>query len=523
MKNLLFIAVFCWTFLGTQAIAQNSINHFPSSHVREIMTAWDQQLGYYLYDASVAVITGESYPTVPENARLTPFEYIKSMPEERLERIQRAAEVALEEELQSGVSRENAYWEHWINWSNSANCSMNRGRSNGDPHMTTYDGKRYDFQTAGDYLLSANDSGFEIHTRQVRHNDKISVNGGMSLYVNGDVIEVYVQGPEAALENGITLYINGEIVSNKKDKFKLANGGTVHASEKAIEINWPQGEQAIIRHGSFQKSQLMNADIFVPSCRQNYFGLLGDNDGNKDNDLIIRNPANEGWTNISPDRSRNNIFGAGRNNPVVQNAEREKLRFISTSFGDQYIVSDEANLFANPWTDIPEFVRYPVMNLTLADLTDEQIEEGLQLAREKGVEEEDLFAAVFDYGFVGLEPELPATYTGDENVSTFLKEREESNTQEPNQAVTPNRNDNFMPPPPRRNRGTMPPPIYRAPTTAPSGVNQGGRTPSNSQETSGRGGRNSNATGNTGRGSGAISSPRGSNNNSGSSGRRGGR
>lgn len=268
----------------------------------------------------------------------------------------------------------------------------------------------------------------------------------------------------------------------------------------------------------------MNADIFVPSCRPNYFGLLGDNDGDKDNDLIIRNPANDGWMNISPDRSRGNVFGAGRNNPVVQNAEREKLRFISTVFGDQFIVVDEANLFANPWTDIPEFVRYPVMNLTLADLTDEQIEEGLQLAREKGVAEEDLFAAVFDYGFVGLEPELPATYTGDENVTAFLKEREENNIQQPNQGVNPTHsNDNFMPPPPRRNRGMMPPPIYRAPTTAPSGVNQGGRTPSNSQGTSGRGSRNSNATGNTGRGSSTSSSPRGSNNTGGTSGRRGGR
>lgn len=497
-------------FSGSFSFTQSNVTFYPSNHVREIMTAWDQDLGYYVHDATVAVITGETYPAAPENAKLTAFEYLKAMPEDRMERIHRAAEVALEEELASGVERENAFWEQWIDWSNSINCSMNRGRSNGDPHMTSYDGKRFDFQTAGDYILSSHDNGFEVHTRQVRHNDRISVNGGMSMNVNGDAVEVYVQGPEAVKENGITLYVNGEMIANKKDKFLLPNGGSLHASERTVEVNWPRGEQAKIHYGAFQESHLMNADIFVPSCRQGYFGLLGDNDGDKDNDLMIRNPATDGFMSISPDRNRENVFGAARNNPVVQNAEREKLRFIATTFGDQFIVPDNKSLFAEPWIDIPDFVRYPAMNLTLADLTDEQIEEGLSLAIEIGVDEEDLFAAVYDYGFVGLEPTLPSNYSGDENVAEFVKERE-VNIEATPQLENQRNGNNSVAPPPRRNSRMLPPPVFRNPTTVPSGANQRGRTPSNSQGTSSRSNRNSNASGSSGRRT----------NNSGSSGGRG--
>src|SRR5690554_7667887 len=55
-------------------------------------------------------------------------------------------------------------------------------------------------------------------------------------------------------------------------------------------------------------------------------------------------------------------------------------------------------------TDIPDSVHYPTKLLTLAQLEDDQVEEGLRKAREAGVAEEDLYGAVYDYGHLGLEP-----------------------------------------------------------------------------------------------------------------------
>ena len=55
-------------------------------------------------------------------------------------------------------------------------------------------------------------------------------------------------------------------------------------------------------------------------------------------------------------------------------------------------------------TDLPDSIRYPKELLSLAELDDEQIKEGMRKAKEAGVAEEDMFEAIYDYGHLGLEP-----------------------------------------------------------------------------------------------------------------------
>jgi hypothetical protein len=68
------------------------------------------------------------------------------------------------------------------------------------------------------------------------------------------------------------------------------------------------------------------------------------------------------------------------------------------------MLNAETSRFTNPLVDLDDSERYPSENLTLAEMTDEEVEEALDKCRKAGVAEEDLFECAFDFGYVGLQP-----------------------------------------------------------------------------------------------------------------------
>ena len=80
------------------------------------------------------------------------------------------------------------------------------GSTNGDPHLTTFDGLYYDFQAAGEFIAAKSPSGsFEIQVRQEPFfgSTDISVNTAVAFNISGNRFGVYV-GP-----SGITTRLNG--------------------------------------------------------------------------------------------------------------------------------------------------------------------------------------------------------------------------------------------------------------------------------------------------------------------------
>lgn len=404
-----------------------------NDHIKEIFEAWNEDKGEWLYNSMAAIVMVEDYPEREGGASKTTYEYLSEFSDHRKNRILNAAEVALEEEMENAKNQDAYFWERWMELVNSTSCEASQGRSNGDPHMTTFDGERYDFQTAGEYLLSESlFNNFFIQTRQVRHNETISVNAAMAVNVNGDYVTAYAQDfPDDRTDKMIR--VNGEVLEHDEDPVYLPEGGIIRKVRGRHVVFSPTGEQVHFKTRSFQGSKLLDIDIFIPSCTEteSQTGLLGNADGNRDTDLVVREPKDDNDRRVADvNRDFENIFGQGRNNQKQRDSEVARLEFLSRDFGDQFIVDEEYSIFEEPMGEIPDYERYPTKHLTLSDLDDEEIEKGVNECRNAGVAEEDLMECVFDYGYVGLEPDLPATYDEPEDKREVgLPQKEENAVQ----------------------------------------------------------------------------------------------
>lgn len=378
-----------------------------NAHVQEIFHHWDNDKGDWLYKSIGSIVMQEAAPERPDGLNKTTFELVSEFTNVRVNRVLRAARAALEEEKeQARRDQEEYFWEKWISVLESVNCDMTQGRSYGDPHMQTFDGERYDFQTAGEYkLVNSHRNNFQIQTRQVRHTDKISVNAAAIIDVNGDLVSLYAQDFPDEFTNKM-IRVNGEVVENDKDPLALKNGGVIRYQNGRHVIFSPTGEQVHARTRTFQRSALLDLDIFIPACGNDVEGLLGNADGDPSTDIVV---GDRNLDNLMVDRSDSAVFGSGRKEDDKKIAEYERLNFIAKDFGDQFIVTDSLSLFEIPMGEITAEERYPVNHLTLSELTDEEVEEGKKTCLEAGVEEADLMACVYDYGYVGLAPSLPVT------------------------------------------------------------------------------------------------------------------
>jgi hypothetical protein len=78
------------------------------------------------------------------------------------------------------------------------------GSSNGDPHLTTIDGRSYDFQAAGEFVLLRSDA-VEVQTRQepYRRSTSVSINTAVAVTADGGRAAVYADGA------GLRLLVDG--------------------------------------------------------------------------------------------------------------------------------------------------------------------------------------------------------------------------------------------------------------------------------------------------------------------------
>lgn len=373
-----------------------------SDHIKEILKAWNAEKGEYLYESMAALVMHEKQPERPKGVNQTPYELLQTMDAHRVERLERIASTELENERNTH-SGERYYWQEWNSYLQSSRCEMNRnGKSSGDPHMRTFDGEAYDFQNAGDYLLAASDdNSFMIQTQQMRTSSSVALNRGVAMNINGDVLTF----SSVSKSNGEKMiHINGEEIQNEKTDLVLSQGGVVNYVNGKYFVKWPTGEQLSISQRKFQDGQLFDLNVYVPECNTNYYGLLGNNDGEINDLIVYDSETGEEFSRKTVVRTNEDVFGSNRRNPLVLEKVSKELFFITRTFGGEFQLDETTSLMRNQMTDLPDSIRYPKELLTLAQLEDDQIAEGLRKAREAGVAEEDLFEAVYDYGHLGLEP-----------------------------------------------------------------------------------------------------------------------
>ncbi|HLV43231.1 MAG TPA: VWD domain-containing protein [Brumimicrobium sp.] len=481
--TLLLAQIFAFTMWANIQSEPVSYERKDSDHIKEIMTAWDSNKGEYLYESMAALIMKGQQPERPQGLNQTSFELLQMMDEQRINRMDRIAASELENEKNSSRG-DQYYWEEWRNYLQSSKCKMNRGKSSGDPHMTTFDGENYDFQNAGDYLLAASDdNSFYVQTQQHRVKSNIALNGAVVMNINGDVLE-FKAGNKSDEQKMI--FVNGEEIQTEKTDLALPQGGIVNYEKGKYMVKWPTGEQMSVSMRGWGDKRLYDLLVYVPSCNTNYYGLLGNNDGVKNDLIVFDSDLDEDFERTV--NSNDDLFGPGRRTPNVISRQERELFFITRTFGGQFQLDSTTTLFTDRMTDIPDDIRYPSELLTLATLEDEQIEEGLRKAREAGVAEEDLFGAVYDYGHVGLEP---IAYN-----DNFTAPKRSNKYKEPainNEGNKGNSNTNKTTPQVRVRPsifiGTgvqITPPRQNRPVTSPRPVTRGSGTPPRTAPTPGR-------------------------------------
>ena len=126
------------------------------------------------------------------------------------------------------------------------NCSgAGCGNTNGDPHLTTFEGVRYDFQGAGEFVAADDPrGGYQIQVREQSFlgSQSIAVNTAVALDVAGDRVEVGMS------TQGLLLTVNG--VAQSTTTPTLPHGGTITSgfasTGQVLTVTWPDTSTATI-------------------------------------------------------------------------------------------------------------------------------------------------------------------------------------------------------------------------------------------------------------------------------------
>jgi hypothetical protein len=242
----------------------------------------------------------------------------------------------------------------------------NCGESNGDPHLRTFDGKRYDFQAAGEFVAARSAAGeFEVQVRQEPprgHTSRsVTLNTAVAMDVDGTTIELRSGAPT------MTLLVDGV-------EREFRSEGPLKITGRTALISWADGSRAYVRpigqwglHVAVQPSGVHAGKLE---------GLLGDFDADKANDIRPR-----GGDPITP-----------------------SFEALYPAFADSWRVDAGTSLFAYaPGTGPETYVdrNYPQRQVTIDQLPNRGAAEAL--CRGRGITDpEVLTGCVLDVALTGL-------------------------------------------------------------------------------------------------------------------------
>ncbi len=164
---------------------------------------------------------------------------------------------------------------------NPAQCTGDRcGDSNGDPHLRTFDGLRYDFQAVGEFIgVRSEDGNYEIQVRQTPWEGSriVSLNTALAFKIDTDTIELRAG-------TAIELFVNGR--KESLEPKPLPGGGNIDIDQGVVLLVWKDGSVAYVRSvGSYGLALSVQPSAELAGKVE---GILGDADGDSANDLHAR-------------------------------------------------------------------------------------------------------------------------------------------------------------------------------------------------------------------------------------------
>ncbi|WP_321206587.1 VWD domain-containing protein [Tolypothrix tenuis] len=280
-----------------------------------------------------------------------------------------------------------------------------KGTSYGDPHLITFDGHRYSFQTVGEFILAKSTDGiFEVQTRQSAVNKSLSLNSAVAMKVGKNRVAFYSKDfPDSNTDT--PLRINGKPTAVEGDSLSLPGGGVIHKqNDSNYVVEWSTGEKVAITIYSRGQFKYMDVFPFVLESQANQMvGLLGNVNGNVNDDLRFRSG------DILPSKS---TYGDVRQliervSPIrIPLGELEKIYLdkLNKDFGNSWRVSQKESLFdygqaqsTATFTD----KAFPDAYLTLDMLSPAQLEDARSQCLNARVDASLLDGCIFDVGFTG--------------------------------------------------------------------------------------------------------------------------
>jgi len=163
------------------------------------------------------------------------------------------------------------------------------GFMDGDPHLTTVDGTRYDFQGAGEFVYLREQGGMEI---QVRHTPVqtaarpgfadpytglstcVSVNSAVAARVGSHRVTLQPNLSGMPDPNGLQFRVDGAVQTLTPQGVNLGGGVVRLSSSNGMEIHFADGSKLVAVPAWWPAQQLwyLNVDIYQTTARM---GIMG--------------------------------------------------------------------------------------------------------------------------------------------------------------------------------------------------------------------------------------------------------
>ena len=262
----------------------------------------------------------------------------------------------------------------------------------GDVHLTTFDGLYYDFQAAGEFVLTrstvAGDS-FAIQARMAAFggSSSVSVNTEIAAAVGADRVTFAAGRSDVVWIDGAAVDLSGSPVVN------LAAGTLEQTSSSTYRLVWKSGEELdVTDNGSY-----LNATIALTGADAGHVqGLLGNDGGNAANDLALPD-----GTALGVSTSYAELYG---------------------QYANGWRVSDAGSLMDyGPGQNTASFtdVNFPYNQIGLGNLPANAVALARAAAEAAGITDPNLLqAAIIDYLYTGNPAALQASVNVQQQTGT---------------------------------------------------------------------------------------------------------